>query len=208
MKASPPGPNHRTAWPALAVTAAVLAALQLGGETVALALRYDRDLVAAGEWWRWITASFVHAGWSHLGINLAGLAIAGLTIGDALEIRRYTLCLAISLPAVTLGLWLWSPGVQWYLGASGVLHGLFVTGGLLLAARRRAEGAGLLALVAAKLAWEQVFGPIPGSAATAGVRVIVNAHLYGALGGLLAAVLAAMAQQLSCFLPGKQVPRD
>jgi rhomboid family GlyGly-CTERM serine protease len=207
VKGSSLGPR-RTAWLAVTVTAAVLAALQLGGEDMALALRYDRNLVAAGEWWRWFTASFVHAGWSHLGVNLAGLALAGLTIGEVLGTRRYTLCLAVSLPAVTLGLWLWSPGVQWYLGASGVLHGLFVTGGLLLAARRRPEGPGLLAVVAAKLAWEQVFGPIPGSAATAGVRVIVDAHLYGALGGLLAAALAAMAEQLSRFLRGKEVTRD
>ena len=47
-------------------------------------------------------------------------------------------------------------------------------------------GLGILGVLIAKLAWEQISGPLPGSAATAGVAVIVDAHLYGAAGGILA----------------------
>ena len=44
-------------------------------------------------------------------------------------------------------------------------------------------------IVAGKLAWEQFAGPLPGSESGSGGPVIVDAHLYGAVGGLLAAVL-------------------
>jgi len=47
----------------------------------------------------------------------------------------------------------------------------------------------LVAFVAAKLVWEQTGGPLPGSEATSGGTVIVDAHLYGALGGFIAAYL-------------------
>ena len=47
----------------------------------------------------------------------------------------------------------------------------------------------LAAFVIAKIAWEQFAGPMPGSEATTGGKVIVEAHLYGAFGGLLAGLL-------------------
>jgi hypothetical protein len=39
-----------------------------------------------------------------------------------------------------------------------------------------------------KLAWEQFSGPLPGSEGTAGGPVIVDSHLFGALGGALTAL--------------------
>jgi len=77
-----------------------------------------------------------------------------------------------------------NPEVQRYVGLSGVLHGLFVTGALSETACDRRWGLGLLAAVGAKLAYEQLFGPLPGSEAGAGGPVLVDAHLYGALGGI------------------------
>jgi len=43
----------------------------------------------------------------------------------------------------------------------------------------------LLALIIGKLAWEQVAGALPGSESVAGGNVVVNAHLYGAIGGAI-----------------------
>ena len=44
-------------------------------------------------------------------------------------------------------------------------------------------------LVAAKLIYEQFVGPLPGSAESSGGAVIVASHLYGAITGVMAAVL-------------------
>jgi len=43
-------------------------------------------------------------------------------------------------------------------------------------------------MLLAKLAYEQLYGALPGSAATAGGPVIVDAHLYGSIAGIIAAV--------------------
>ncbi len=45
----------------------------------------------------------------------------------------------------------------------------------------------LLVAIMLKLTWELFMGPIPGSESTAGGPVIVQAHLYGSMGGLLCA---------------------
>jgi hypothetical protein len=45
-------------------------------------------------------------------------------------------------------------------------------------------------VVVGKVAYEQIAGPLPGSEATSGGAVIVDAHLYGIIGGT--AVAAAL----------------
>jgi hypothetical protein len=74
-------------------------------------------------------------------------------------------------------------------GLSGVLHGLFVAGALAsLLAGFRAELL-LLGLLAVKLVWEHFQGALPGSESLAGGTVLIEAHLYGAITGVLAAAI-------------------
>jgi hypothetical protein len=96
----------------------------------------------------------------------------------------------ISSLAVGLGLLSLSPQVAWYVGLSGTARGLVAAGCLKLAWQRHsASGALGLAALAGKLAWEQWHGAMPGSEAIIGGTTVVNAHLYGAIGGLIAAGL-------------------
>ncbi len=148
------------------------------------ALMYDRALVAQGEVWRLVTASLVHLTWGHTVLNLSGLLLVWLLFGPALGQRVWLLTWLTS--AVLLGglLFFLHPEVQRYVGLSGVLHGLFVSGALADLPRDRRWSLVLLLAVAAKLAYEQILGPLPGSEASAGGPVLVEAHLYGALGGI------------------------
>lgn len=146
-------------------------------------LRYERALLPA-EPWRLLTAHLVHLGWSHLILNLAGLALIWALVGEHLDPRRWLLVFAISAFAVSGGLWLFDPALRWYVGLSGVLHGLLVAGAVAGIGRRSREMLVLLGLVSVKLAWEQWSGPLPGSEASAGGPVVVDAHLFGALAGL------------------------
>ncbi len=148
------------------------------------ALMYDRALVAQGELWRLVTASLVHLTWGHTVLNLSGLLLVWLLFGPALGQRAWLLTWLTS--AVLLGglLFFLHPEVQRYVGLSGVLHGLFVSGALASLPRDRRWAFVLLLAVAAKLVYEQLLGPLPGSEASAGGPVLVEAHLYGALGGI------------------------
>lgn len=181
--------------PAGLATVLLLLAAPLAMPGAVALLRYQRDAVAAGELWRLATAHVVHHDGAHLALNLAGLALLWwLFARDARPAWWAAIALA-SASTVAAGLWFLRPELQWYLGASGVLHGLWAAAGV--AARRRwpLEGHVTLALLAAKLAWEQWLGPL--SEAAGGLPVIVDAHLYGAVGGLLAAlVLRPRAQSL------------
>jgi hypothetical protein len=53
------------------------------------------------------------------------------------------------------------------------------------------------AIFAAKLAWEHIAGPLPFTAATLDLPVIYQAHSYGAIGGLAAAVWLESRRQIA-----------
>lgn len=155
-------------------------------------LHYDRGLVAA-EPWRLLTAHVVHLGWMHLALNLVGLGLIWVLFGRRLVPWAWTVALVVCALAVSLGLWWRDADLAWYVGLSGVLHGLLVLGALAALKTERRTALLVLAGIALKLAWEQYSGGDAGTAALVGGAVIVNAHLYGALGGLLCAPLARRA---------------
>lgn len=159
--------------------------VEILGEPARLALRFDRAGLEAGEWWRVASGHFVHLGWRHVLLNAAGIVLVWLLVGRAFGAQRW-LGSALAIAAGTsAGLWWLTPGVQWYVGLSGVLHGLLVAG--LLGQLRIAtiESSLLLGAVGLKLAIEQWWGPLPGSESATGGPVVTEAHLFGAVCGAL-----------------------
>lgn len=163
--------------------------LQLGGPVTADWLRYDRAHTLAGEFWRLLSAHLIHLGWRHWAFNAAALAMVFALYGRELSPGTFLWWALISALSVGLGLLLCAPSVSWYLGLSGVLHGLVVAGAVTELRPHPAGSIAVLALLTLKLAWEQRWGPLPGSESLVGGSVVVDAHLFGALGGLVATVL-------------------
>ncbi len=181
--------NLRQCWIASAVLAVAAIVLQLGGDGVRDALAYNRDALEAGQLWRLVGGHFVHLGWSHLLLNLAGLALVSWLVGHAFGGLHWLYVAFVSIAAIDAGFWFLYRELDWYVGLSGLLHGLLAAGLLRGVASRDREAMILAMFVTAKLVWEQIVGPLPGSESSSGGTVIVDAHLYGALGGLLGALL-------------------
>jgi rhomboid family GlyGly-CTERM serine protease len=188
----------RTWWlPVFIVTVSAL--LQFGTPFTSEWLRFQPDRIWDGEIWRLASAHFVHLSWGHYLINeITFLAICGL-FTSWLTPGVLVWWILISACSVGLGLLGFDPQLGWYVGLSGVLHGLLVAGSLRTVLAHRFMGTLVLIAVILKLIWEQIYGPIPGSEATTGGRVIVNAHLYGAFGGLA----AVTSQRLVSYWPGR-----
>lgn len=181
--------RQRQALVAAAVLAAIAAVLQSGGLETRETLAWDRAGLGEGQFWRLVTGHVVHLGWSHLGLNLAGLALVTWLTGAAYGLLRWAVIALVTIAVMDIGFWFLYAKLDWYVGMSGLLHGLLAAG-LLAGVRARDREAMVLAvLVIGKLAWEQAVGPLPGSEAGAGGAVIVDAHLYGAVGGLAGALL-------------------
>lgn len=168
----------------LAACAALLLP-QLGGAAGTTVLRYDRAGVGAGQWWRLVTAHVAHLGLHHAVLNTLGLVLLWALFAREWRPRQWILIVVVIIVAIDSGLWFRDPQIDWYVGASGALHGMMAAGVLSYLRRRDPLGWIMAALLAAKLGFEQLHGPLP--FAGRGVPVVTAAHLYGALGGLLAA---------------------
>ncbi len=165
--------------------ALIVTVIALIGSDASIWLRYDRDAIQAGQLWRIITGHLAHLGWSHMGMNLAGLGLIWAIFGGHIPWRRWLVILFAGAIGTSVFMLLFNPQLRWYVGLSGVLHTLFIAGCLADLKQRRWDSWILLVLVISKLAYEQIWGPMPGSESTAGGKVIVDAHLYGAVFGFL-----------------------
>lgn len=169
----------------LAASLALVLLPLAGGAWLAGILRYERAAIAGGQWWRLLTAHFVHLDARHALLNAAGLALLWALFARVYTAWRWLAALVLISAAVDAGLWFLSSGLRWYVGASALLHGVFACGAIAMV--RTGDRIGWIALVvfAAKLGWEQWQGALPFTPGP----VVTASHLYGAAGGVLAGLL-------------------
>jgi rhomboid family GlyGly-CTERM serine protease len=170
----------------LAIVAALLLLPLLGGRWLREAWRYERTAVAAGQWWRLITCHLVHLDAVHALLNTVGLALLWALFAREYRLGQWLLAIVASMASIAVGFWFFSTQLQWYVGASALLHGVFACGCAALIRKRDRVGVIAGGLFVAKLAFEQWHGPLPFERAD---QVVTISHLYGAIGGALAGVL-------------------
>jgi membrane associated rhomboid family serine protease len=134
-------------------------------------------LVAAGDWWRLVTAMFLHGGIAHIALNMLALWWIGGPVEEYLGRTRYVLLYFVSGLAGSAGALIVSPETP-VVGASGAIFG--VLGAMLI------------------IEW-QVTGKLGGAAATlivvnlafnflyngTGGNIAIGGHIGGLIGGIL-----------------------
>jgi len=158
------------------------------GDSIGGVLRYDRSAIAAGGWWRLLTAHTVHLDAHHLILNELGLVLMWSLFAQDYDPVEWCVIVLSGALAISSGLWWLSPRVAWYVGASGVLHSIMAAGCAKHLAERAWDRWILLACLCVKLAYEQLRGQ-------PAAMVVVDAHLYGAIAGF--AVGAALSWRMA-----------
>jgi membrane associated rhomboid family serine protease len=135
---------------ALLIGANVVAFLLTGGGTSIERFSQWGVRVASGQYYRLITAAFLHANVLHIVFNMAALLIFGPTVEAAIgRVRFAALYLLAALGGSVCSYLFSSPSVQ-AVGASGAIFG--VLGAYFAIARaRRAETSGIAILIALNL---------------------------------------------------------
>jgi rhomboid family GlyGly-CTERM serine protease len=151
-------------------------------------LIFDRRYIGEMQAWRLFTGNYLHSNLNHLLLNLGGLLLLWSLHGDHFNTKRYLFAFIFFCLSVSLCLYLFTPGLNRYVGLSGALHGVFVWGAIKDIKVGYKTGWGLLIGVAIKIAYEQLVGPSESLAETIGAIVAVDAHLFGALMGLIWAI--------------------
>jgi membrane associated rhomboid family serine protease len=131
------------------------------------------SLVQAGNWWRVVTAAFLHIGFLHLALNMLALLVFGSELERGIGRWRYAALYAISLLGGAAAIQLF--GVNRFVaGASGAIYGLLGALAVFMVFRRQ-DVRGILTLLAINV----VISFLPG--------VSLLAHLGGLVAGAAAA---------------------
>ncbi|MEI6894520.1 MAG: rhombosortase [Colwellia sp.] len=146
---------------------------------------YQRQLITQGELWRLITGHFFHTNSAHLLMNLSALILLWTLHGHFYSIKSYSLLFVMTAIICSLGLYVFSPDIHQYVGLSGVLHGVFIFGALMDIRDKDKTGYLLLIGVCLKIAHEQIYGASEHVSTLIAANVAIDAHLWGAVGGLL-----------------------
>lgn len=129
--------------------------------------------LAYGEWWRIVTATFLHASLLHLGMNMLVLYMLGMAVEQALGTPRFLMVYLASGIAGSAGAILFSPNSP-TVGASGAIYGIM---GSLLVLEYMATGsfAGqAMGFIVINLA---ITFAIPG--------ISIGGHIGGLIGGIV-----------------------
>jgi rhomboid family GlyGly-CTERM serine protease len=171
----------------LALLGLVIALLvpEVWGDSARSLLRFDREALAAGQWWRAITCHWVHLDLTHTVLNLLGLILMWALFARDFTSGRWVAIWFVSSLAISAGIWFFNLNILWYVGASGALHGVMTAGTLAHVRRRDLDAWILVAFIVVKLTYEQWQGAMPFAE---GGNTLSDAHLYGAIGGLFAAL--------------------
>jgi len=137
------------------------------------------------------TGHFVHVDWTHTFLNIGSLALAVAIfrqlIPTALWLRLTIFCpLMISLAFLQL-----LPDLQHYYGFSGVFYACLTAGGAAALPHNRWLGGIILGFMLVKVVLEALFGAQNWAMGEAGNNILTEAHLYGAISGLIIGILFA-----------------
>jgi membrane associated rhomboid family serine protease len=128
------------------------------------------------------SAPFLHAGWQHLMSNSVPFFVLGFLVLLG-GVARWLLSSLISIVSSGLTAWLLTPPNTIVLGASGLIFG-WLTYLLVRGLWSRRPGQVVLAVVVLLVYGGLIFGVLPGQ-----VGISWQAHLGGAVGGIIAAWL-------------------
>jgi membrane associated rhomboid family serine protease len=127
-----------------------------------------------GEWWRLITAAFLHANLFHLGMNMVVLWIVGAPVEQAIGRGRFLALYLVSGLAGSAGALLLSPDVL-TVGASGAIFGILGAALVLESQRSYVLGGQAFGLIAFNLIITFTFS----------TYISIGGHLGGLAGGAL-----------------------
>ncbi len=141
--------------------------------------------VASGEYWRLLTAAFLHAGLLHIAVNMFSLYQIGPALERQLGRSRFIAVYLISALGSSVAVYFFAPSNQLVVGASGAVFGIFG---------------------AAIVLWHKLGQDIRPAFVVLAVNVVINVigrsvlSWQGHVGGILTGVLLAVAIG---YMPGK-----
>ena len=146
------------------------------GKVIEEGILYREAIAVHHQYWRLVTAGFLHENLLHIGFNMYLLYVLGRLLEPAIGSARFAAIYAVSLLAGSFGALLATPAAS--LGASGAIFGLMGAAAVELRARGfSVMQSGIGGLIIINLIFSFTFA-----------NISVGAHIGGLIGGAIAAL--------------------
>ena len=175
-----------TDWVFVAVMVTLMMLLQLKGPEL---FRYQQNWMDNGEYWRILSAHWVHVNWKHFFLNVAGLLLCLSIARPGWSNTRWLLYQFYFALGISFLFTLLNPQLDWYVGYSGILYGIFLLAAIDLFRRDRLIALLLGVAIVTKIMLEQTSELNLTTSDMIGSPVIVDAHLYGVILAILIAIM-------------------
>ena len=157
-----------------------------------LLFEFNREALAHGEYWRFLTGHLVHFNTSHLIWDVGTLCLLAALL-PSLSVGGWLRLLGGAAAVISAGVWFLAPQLEFYRGLSGLdcaLFGAAVTGFVVRAFRERDYPLLAVALLAgfgflAKCQWELQQGSTLFAQSAGSFVPVPLAHLLGAVWGAI-----------------------
>lgn len=187
-------PTNHTQLTAPLVALAIATVCYLLDEKIGDYFVYSRTGVFENEYWRLMTGHLFHTNYAHFLLNSLALILLWALHGKFYTIKSYSILFIFSAVCISSAIYNFDQSMETYVGLSGILHAFFFWGALKDIETKDKTGFILLIGGVAKIIHEQYFGASRDVALLIEANVAVDAHLWGAISGVIVFVLA---QQLS-----------
>lgn len=189
--------SSREIWAGPVAIIVVSGALLLAGSSAGRLLAFDRQHIAAGQWWRLCTDNWVHLGFWHYFLNALSLLLWIGVCPQRLRLSDWLLRLLLIGTGMSLGLYFFDPELQNYVGLSGFIYGVFLLdlGNDALLRRDRFAWLCLIFLVV-RVGYEVIEGAPAYELKLIGGQVVAASHIWGMVAAAIYGLMSYAVMQI------------
>lgn len=147
--------------------------------------------------YRILSGHFVHLNWRHAIINCIALIGIWILSDNVFSDLEWLVSVAVSGIIVSVLLTAFS-SIRWYAGFSGILHAIFVLIVLVDKNITRRATITILVVLCLKLSYEALFAENTVSESIIGINVVVEAHVFGVIAGMMLAPMYIYRRSVTC----------
>jgi len=142
-----------------------------------------------GQYWRFFSAHLTHYSWIHCLSNIVGLLLLIGIFNNSKRNFHWLVAALVTAMAISSGLSLFSAKLDWYVGFSGVLTGLYAYASIKTFNENTSLSIFILIALSGYVAIQVFQGELIDSMLIKDLNTSSHAHAYGLISGILYAMI-------------------